>query len=288
MNLLGKILTVLIFVMCLVFATMAVMVYATHTNWREVVMRQEASMGQPRGLKFQLADAEAEKANLQAQLEQLQKDLDAEKLAKQTQVAALETKIDGLAGEQEKREKEIQELNKSTAEAVATMKTTQDTLAALRTEVGTLRDNIRKAQQDRDESFKKAVALADESHQLQNEQKRLESRLGDLTIDRNRMRDLLRANNVDPAGDPAGTLPKVEGNVTAMVQGGTLEISIGSDDGLKKGHHLEVYRSGAGQSAYLGRVEVVRTAPDKAVCKIMPEFRKGAIQAGDRVTSKLE
>ena len=288
MNLVGKILTVLILVMSLVFMTMAVIVYQTHTNWRDVVTREQAAAGQPRGLKFQLQDATTEKANLQTLMERLQNELDAEKTAKRDQVAELMAKVDELTRERDNREKEIQELNKTTADAVATMKTTQDTLAGLRTEVQTLRDNIRTAQQERNDSFNKAVALADESYQLENELTRLKSRLGDLTVDRNRMRDLLRAYDVNPADDPAAAVPKVEGTITALAQGGSIEVSIGADDGLRKGKHLEVYRTANGQSAYLGRIEIIQTEPDKAVCKIMPEYRKGAMQPGDRVASKLE
>ena len=66
---------------------------------------------------------------------------------------------------------------------------------------------------------------------------------------------------------------------------GLIEISLGTDDGLLKGHTLEVYRKDG--SAYLGRVEVTATQPDKAACKILPQFRQGPIQGGDRVTSKL-
>jgi len=69
--------------------------------------------------------------------------------------------------------------------------------------------------------------------------------------------------------------------------GGLIEISVGSDAGLHKGHRLEVYRTGASGSTYLGRVEVVEAVPDRAVCKIVPEFQKGAIQKGDHVASRL-
>ena len=64
-------------------------------------------------------------------------------------------------------------------------------------------------------------------------------------------------------------------------------ITIGSDDGLLKGHRLDVYRTG-GQGTYLGKIEVIYTDPDKAVCKVLPEFRKGIIQANDRVTTGLK
>ena len=60
-------------------------------------------------------------------------------------------------------------------------------------------------------------------------------------------------------------------------------ISIGADDGLKKGHTLEVYRN----NSYLGRVVVRDTMPDRAVVQIVPEFSKGKIRVGDRVATKL-
>ena len=47
MNLIGKIFTVLIFVMSIVFMTMAIMVYATHKNWRDVVHRAQYGLEGP-------------------------------------------------------------------------------------------------------------------------------------------------------------------------------------------------------------------------------------------------
>ena len=219
-------------------------------------MRPQAAAGQPRGLKPQLDDAMAERDNIRQQMEKLQNELNTEKTAKRNQVAELETKNRDLTVEAGQTREGDSGFDHRTAEAVAAMKTTQDTLAGLRTEVQTLRDNIRKAQEDRDESFRKAVALGDDSIQLEIEQSRLASKLGDLEVDRNRMRDLLRAYDVNPADDPAGAVPKVEGKITALAQGGSIEVSIGADDGLK-GHHLEVYRTGNGQSTYLGRIEVI-------------------------------
>ena len=47
--------------------------------------------------------------------------------------------------------------------------------------------------------------------------------------------------------------------ITATPGAGLVEISLGSDQGLLKGHQLEVYRIGGGQSTYVGRIEVVQT-----------------------------
>jgi uncharacterized protein YlxW (UPF0749 family) len=41
MNLVGKIFVFLIFSMSVVFMSFAVMIYATHTNWKDEVLRTE-------------------------------------------------------------------------------------------------------------------------------------------------------------------------------------------------------------------------------------------------------
>ena len=91
---------------------------------------------------------------------------------------------------------------------------------------------------------------------------------------------------------PAEALPEtptygsVEGIVLAVKGGNTLEISLGSDDGLHKGAYLRIFR--ADGSMYLGKVQVLQTAPDRAVCRVIPESRKGVITKGDRVSSGID
>ena len=82
-------------------------------------------------------------------------------------------------------------------------------------------------------------------------------------------------------------VPKVDGVVTGVSGKDLAEISLGSDDGLRKGHRLEVYRIQGGQGIYVGRIEVMKTTPNKSVCKEIPEFKKRDVQKGDRVVSKL-
>ena len=287
MNLIGKIFTVLIFVMALVFMTMAVMVYATHTNWRALVLRSQDevnSSGGELGLKYQLATAKHDQEEARDALEKLTNSLETERVNKRDVVTKLETENDELRRERDNREKELQDAHKDAREAVATMHAMQNTLADLRTEVQALRDNIRKTQTEHDRQFKRVVALTDELHQSENEAKRLEDRQRTLVVDLARYRDLLRKNEINPQADPDAVLPKVDGVVLATPGSGLIEVSIGADDGLRKGHQLQVFRA----RTYLGRVEVLRAAPDKAVCKILPEYRKGAIRRGDRVASKLD
>ena len=59
MNLVGKILTVLIFVMSLVFMSFTVAVYSTHRNWRDEVMTPDT------GLKAKLDKSRSRNTQLQ-------------------------------------------------------------------------------------------------------------------------------------------------------------------------------------------------------------------------------
>ncbi len=288
MNFVGKILTVLICVMSLVFMTIAMMVYATHTNWRDVVMRPEPKAGQPKGLWHQLEEKDAELKNLHRQFKNAKDELERERITKQDQLSKLETAINEYRNQQTRLENQVQKLKTSEGKAVAAMNQTQETLKKLRGEITTLREQNRRAQQERDDSFEKSVALADQVHQREVEIKRLESAARSLGIDVARMRDLLRAFDINPDQDPARVLPRVSGRVLAVVGKGSVELSIGGDDGLKKGHQLQVFRIGGGQKRYLGRIEVMDTAPDRAVCTIIPKYRTGAIRVGDSVTSKFD
>ena len=101
--------------------------------------------------------------------------------------------------------------------------------------------------------------------------------------------ECLRYFNINKDSDyKNANAPKVDGLVTSVLESGLIEISLGSDDGLRKGHLLQVYRINGGQSTYVGRVEVVNTDPSKSVCKIDPKFQNSNIMVNDRVASKIE
>ena len=220
-------------------------------------------------------------------LKRIKDELEEERRTKKGQLTKLENVISESRNRLARLEAQIQKLKTREGEAIATMNQTQEALRDVRGELKALRAEKLQAQQQRDNSFEKSVALADQVHQREIEIERLESAARILGVEMVRMRDLLRAYSVNPAEDPAGVLPRVSGQVLAVVGKESVELSIGGDDGLKKGHQLEVFRFGQ-QNRYIGRIEVMDTAPDKAVCRIVPEYRKGAIRQGDSVTSKFD
>ena len=285
MNLIGKIFTTLIFAMSLIFMAFAVAVYATHTNWRDVVTNPET------GLEVKLSDSQQLNEKLANDKELLIDEVETQKKAREQAVVKLQNTVDKQQKAIEQLEQELKTQTQAARDLTSSIKVTHDTLAGLRQEVagadgnGGLRQEIRTVQADRDAAFKKTVLVTEQLHQLQGELDRLKARAIELVEDLRKSREVLQIHKLE--AEPSlytGIAPPVDGVVLATSGGGLVEISIGSDDGLQPEHPLEVYR----ESTYLGRVKVMKTAPDKAVCKIDPNFRKGVIQKGDRVASKLD
>lgn len=274
MNLLGKIFVVLIFVMSLVFMSFAVAVYGTHKNWKDEATKQK---GLVEIARRELSEEEAKKESLEAEIAK-------EAVAKREALAKLETERDELARQRDELAQQRDQLVAKDKAAVAALDAAQQNLAKLTTEVGTLRDQVRDAQAARDQHFKQVVDLTDQVHQYQNELERLDERRVQLAGEIAAQRKVLVAHDLTKDTPVDGIPPALHGKVLAVNRDNMIEISLGSDDGLRTGHTLEVYRGGK----YLGRVEVLQMTTDRAVAKILLGFRKAAIQKGDDVATRFK
>ena len=281
MNLVGKILTGLIALFSIVFMTLVLAVYATHKNWREEVLG-------PNGLSKLLADAQASNKALNEELTKRIKDLEAEKVAKKDALAKLENELSVLKEEYATRKKNQDDLEKAARESVAAMNATQTNATDYRKSLDGLRAEIAAAQKERDDHFNRVVKLTEDLNQAENDKEQLRKRNVDLAKDVARADELLRKLGYDKSRNYSDVPPEVDGVILATPGEKLVEISIGSDQGLLQGHRLEVYRVSGGQSTYVGRIEVVKTAPDRAVCKIDPKFQNSNVMVGDRVASKID
>jgi chromosome segregation ATPase len=282
MNLVGKIMVVLILVMSLVFMAFAMMVYATHKNWHEIVNlpAEQATGGKQKGLKLQLADEKARAASLQEELDKLKQTLETERQNLRARLAAAETARVDLARQLEQLEGQYDKTKLESDQRLASLKVAQENETALRTEVEGLRDEIRTAQKARDESFAQVVQMTDELQQAKSEWERLRALNDDLVSKVTTLDMVLQDHNINPYSE--STPPRVDGLVVAT-RDGMVEVNLGSDDGLRKGHRLEVVSN----NKYLGRIEVIRAEPDQSAAIVLPEYRRGPIQKGDSVRSRL-
>jgi myosin heavy subunit len=285
MNLVGKIFIVLIFIMSLVFMSFAVAVYGTHKSWKEAVEkpRDPARPGDA-GLKFRLADAKLKQEELAAQLLKLTEDVSKEKTDLNMKLAKSETARTEVAKQFEDLKTERDELAKKDKLAIAALDTAQQNLDKLTNEVEGLRKEIRTVQDDRNKQFEKVVKITDQVQQAKGETKRLEERGVQLASQVARQKSVLDAHGLNEYTPLDKLPPPLRGKVLAVSADDLIEVSLGKDDGLKTGHTLEVYR----ENKYLGRVEVLNIDTDRAVAKILKDFRKAPIQKGDNVATRLK
>ena len=179
MNFVGKILTMLILVMSIFFCAFAVAVYATHKNWREIVLNDTRSAGKPLGLQQQLKKAKEDNEKVKAERDNLEARLTAEKDATMQALKKLENTYVVTVAELDGLRKATNGIDLERRAALARLKTTEDRIAALRREIEGdgndlgLRKKIGKAEKEREQFFNEAVRLLDEKFQVIEQLRRL-------------------------------------------------------------------------------------------------------------------
>jgi len=290
MNLVGKIFTVFIALMSLVFASFALMVYATQTNWRLVADNDKPPEVDRKGLSQRLVKTQKDLKDSEDQKDKLKKEYNAEKDRHEKELAALKTENDGRRAGRAAAERKVAELEAGLREAVNAMQAAHQTLANLRAEADQLRKDIVLARADRDAQFKKVVGLTDDLHNAEAEKARLEKLDGDLGNQLGKARKCLQYFKLNENSDYEAQRPPVgtRGLVLKVQPPDMLEISLGADDGVRKGHTLFVVRPGGGGMKYVGKVTIlVDPAPDRAVCRFDPHQLTVPIERGDLVLSEL-
>jgi len=274
MTLLGKILTVLIFIMSVVFMSFAVMVFSTHKDWKAAAMRLE-----------QEADVKENEYNtLKDELDRLRLATERERAARAQALAALESRRLELQDQLNKTNTQLADKTTQLQVALEAARTAENQLAGLTNEVETLREEIRTVLGQRDKYFEEVVAMTDQVHQMQDKQRQLTETRNDLLAENSRYKLILDRNGLDADIIPRQP-PDLKGYIAALSQTNKslVEVSLGSDDGLRTGHYLEVSRDGE----YVGRLAVVRVSSDRAVGQILDELLRKPMQRGDIVRTKV-
>ncbi len=291
MQFVGKILVVLQLILSIFFMAFAGVVYNTQMKWRDYAKTQSDKLAAEQG---KLRDKESElalyKTQAEGQINEAKKDL----LVAQAAIKNLENSTDRLKAEV----KEFSVGQKISAEQA---QIAGDEALARNEEALNQRKLNEELQKARDVDFGRINTLEDDKRALQL----------DLDTAKSKNRDLLARNSLyqqalAQAGitaDPTELAtrnnppPRVEGIIVdvkaARRQGSSelVEISLGSDMGLKKGHEMTVCRTGLNNPGqrpkFLAKIVIVNTTPDKAVGEVIESTRNGVIQKGDNVTTKL-
>jgi hypothetical protein len=276
MNFFGKVLIALTAIASIFLLAASLMVYATHRNWKDDYDK----------LKTQLTAAQTANQELEATKNSLESQLTAEKDYAVQEASKLVLERDQLAKQNADIGKRLEQLDQTQRDQAAALAATQANNEKLTGQVAALRGEIRTNQSERDHAFTTALQATDDLHQADNELTVLRERNSQLAQEVGNKTALLDENGIDPATDPGAIVPRVRGIVskTQSTSGSQLiEVTVGADDGLKPGHTVEVFRG----DRYLGRAEILKTEPDRAVGRILRQFQQGQIEEGDDVATRF-
>jgi hypothetical protein len=273
MTLVGKIFTMLILVMSIVFMAFSMMVFATHKNWKVAAGK----------LQTDLTAANTALKDAKDALEREKMELAREQAARKAALAALQVRATRAEDTAAATTKQLADASAALSKASATAEEAQRRLAAVEGENKTIRDDLRSAQQKTDQMFLTVVDLTDKLNQAESLRQSLDEVNRQATQQMSQMKMVLDRNGLTADSLVAHIPPKVDGVVVDVSDRDLVEISIGADDGLKVGHSLDVYRG----TQYLGRIVVKKTNPDRAVGQVMKELQRGQIKRGDRVTTRF-
>lgn len=278
MTLVGKILVVLILLMSMLFMAFTVMVYATHTNWKDAVENPQT------GLRAQLQAKTQDLNQLEAQRQEALNKLTRERAARTKALGVLEARSRELDEQLAKKEEEFRNLQIENRDALKTLDTKTNEMTRLTDEVNLLRGDIRDTRQDRDAQVAAVRELTDKLNQGEGQLRRLKERNGQLVSELSTAKLIMDQNDLSVDAPIDGKPPQLDGVVTAVRKTNLVEVSLGADEGIRRGHKLDIY---TGSGSYVGRVVVIETNPDRAVGRIIPEFLQGVVRKGNRVATRL-
>jgi len=288
MSFVGKILVVVQLVLSVLFMALAGAVFSVHTNWKAKYVTQEAVL---KGAQKSVTDMQSEMDSVKQTSQRAVDDSKAQVGTLSEQVLNQSTELAALKKKNNEDQQELQ-----TQAALAEVKAKE---AGYRnTESEEQRATNRSLQSALDELAAKLRQNEDEKFGLQVEYENLKDRYNDGLEDLTYLRKIVKRADLET--DPKQALklaeppPPVDGLVKTVAKDRTnrpkfVEITVGSDDGLLKGHVMDVLRSGVGgkEAQYLGKVRIIRIEPDSAVCEVVESAKNGIIEEGDNVTTKL-
>ncbi|MGL4942955.1 MAG: hypothetical protein ACRC46_07175 [Thermoguttaceae bacterium] len=275
MNFIGKLLVGLICVMSIIFMAFALVVYQTHTNWKQEHTK----------VSDQLKTKQQEYTALQSAKQALEADLQDELTRKGTAIDALNTAVAKMTSDLEALEKDRQQLLERQQAGITAVVLAHENLSQYRSELEKFRVDMRAAQEAWAKQQTALINKTDEAHDLALKLATYRAVGEKLAQDYRDAVDVLKKFGLKPIPSLYQETPPqgLEGIITEVRPNGWVEISVGTDAGLVKGQRLDVSRDANGQSVYVGKIEVVRTEPDKAACIILPEYRRGTVQRDDTV-----
>lgn len=289
MTFLGKILIVFQVVLSILFMAFAGSVSYTQQTWKQKFEKSQKDV--------EAVTADRDKVKTEFNDFQLHNAEDLNKAKSEMQKALAESV--GLKTERDQLLKEKRDLNNEKVAAVQQALVAGDEAKARLEEARLLRESNEKLLLSRDQNFKEKTALEDKIRSNDVDLRVAKAKNADMLQQIVSLRKQLQAASSTGSLDSDPTLPpplKIDGLVlgvqAAKSDGSTdlVSISLGSDEGLQKGHTLIVYRkpdASHPRPKFLGRIRILETRPQTAVGELIKGSRTGVVLKGDYVATQL-
>lgn len=296
MTIIGKILTVFLFLFSLIFLGFAVTINQlnkdpqTSKSWYTIVQQYRE---REKDWQADLRGKNEELASLRAQVVTAANEV---KTAKETAAKELEQKNQQI----QRVQAEADAVKNKFATVQADLVAATGELDRRRTEATRLYDTIKQKDSEiASLQVEKAEAVNKQTQQtvIASSFQRRNEQLEKLNLDLSAENEDLRVKLNDKRGgygvagerkDAVVPVPPpndVEGVVKQVSPEGLVSISLGSDAGLLKGHTLEVFSLSPTQ--YKGRITIVEVSPHEAVGRVTDAKQIKRIQPNDKVASRI-
>ena len=187
MNLVGKIFTVLIFLMCVVFGTFALAIHAAHQNWKDKVMDLDQQLKVANKLTIDLAKQKKDKENALAEEKEHEKD----------RLIALENEKRVAEGQRDDMQARVAALEKLNRDLVQATDDITKRIDVLQTTIDGMRSDIKLTVEQRNEMQKKVMEITDELNNAVADRIRLLKLQGELAHQIVKMREYLAYTKAD-------------------------------------------------------------------------------------------
>lgn len=274
MNTLGRAFVILNLILSIAFFTIALMIGASHKNWKEEALALKAAAEQQAILRVEAIKDQTENA-LQLRAEQFMR---AQQIAaSNTQVQTLVERLNSMTQELQTATQDKENYQNRLRESESRIAKQDVELDRLNQENADLMDRVVSAKNE-------VVSLTNQKFNLQNQLGLLQQREASLAQQSATLTKVVKAHNIDPTAPVAKIQPRLDGEVASVDRDLNLVVvTLGLDDGLREGHKLEIFRGGK----YVGSALVLKSDPNRASARLIPESMQKLVQKGDNVTTKF-
>jgi len=281
MTFVGKILVLVITVFALVFLGVSTVVFSTAADWKAQKEAESKKVQELQGKNSELTAQLANEKNDRTKLLETHKDELKQQLDR---AVALEASI-------KQKTEEIEASRSALENAQQSARMALEDSSARKQETDLLRDQKSAVEKQANDFKIHQAELNDEIRDLKRMLETATNNANDLRDRVARFSTLLRRNGLSDditAVKGLESPPSVEGEVARVkADNRSVEITIGSDDGLVPGHELFLYRVQP-QPEFLGKIRVISVDPDQSVGRVIGTTINGKkIKEGDIVSSTI-